>query len=436
MIVIDNSVVITGLPSIKQQFQMSDSALAWVSSAYSLTFGGFLLLCARAGDLLGKKKILVTGLIIFVLSSLAIGMATQAEWLISARAIQGIGAAMLAPSTLSLLQHTFPSGEARIRAISLYAAAGGLSASIGLVLGGVLAQTISWRAGFLINVPIGALLIVGVVKQVSETPRHRGTFDLLGAILSAITMTGLVYGTITSVKVGWAAPQTLLCFSFTTLMLMLFIFVEYRAIQPIMPLTLFCHRERSGAYLTRVLYIGAAMGYFFFSTQMMQNTLHYSAIQAGFAFLPAMLLNFIIAIKVPQITEKIGERTLMLASMTALLIGMGLLSRLNAQSTYFSDLLTPLLLVGAGIGGATGPLTRVGLRDVASAEAGAASGIINAAHQLGGALGISIMVAASSQKTSLDGVALAVMKNHWAFVSGSVLATLAIVVIGFTMRRT
>lgn len=435
MIVIDNSVVITGLPSIKQQFQMSDSALAWVSSAYSLTFGGFLLLCARAGDLLGKKKVLVTGLIIFVLSSLAIGMATQAEWLISARAIQGIGAAMLAPSTLSLLQHTFPSGEARTRAISLYAAAGGLSASIGLVLGGVLAQTISWRAGFLINVPVGALLIVGVVKQVTETPRHQGTFDLLGAILSAITMTGLVYGTITSVNVGWAAAQTLLCFSFTALMLILFIFVEYRAVQPIMPLTLFCHRERSGAYLTRVLYIGAAMGYFFFSTQMMQNTLHYSAIQAGFAFLPAMLLNFIIAIKVPQITEKLGERTLMLVSMTALLIGMGLLSRLNAQSTYFSDLLSPLLLVGAGIGGATGPLTRVGLRDVASAEAGAASGIINAAHQLGGALGISIMVAASSQKSSLNGVALAVMKNHWAFVSGTVLAALAIVVIAFTMRR-
>lgn len=435
MIVIDNSVVITGLPSIKQQLAMSDSGLAWISSAYSLTFGGFLLLCARAGDLLGKKRVLITGLVIFIVSSLAIGMASQAEWLISARAVQGMGAAMLAPSTLSLLQHTFPSGKERTRAISLYAAAGGLSASIGLVVGGILAQTISWRAGFLINVPIGALVLLGVMKQVTETPRHQGTFDLLGAILSAFTMTGLVYGTITSVSIGWTAPQTLVCFALSAIMLIMLVIVERRAAQPIMPLSLFCHRQRSGAYLTRVLYIGAAMGYFFFTTQLMQNILHYSALQAGFAFLPAMLLNFIIAIKVPLITQRMGDRKLMLVSMVALLIGMFLLSRLGAQSTYFNDLLLPLLLVGAGIGGATGPLTRIGLRDVASEEAGAASGIINAAHQLGGALGISIMVAASAQHTSLSGVALAVAKNHWAFNGGTVLAALAIGVIIVTIRR-
>jgi len=414
---------------------MSDSGLAWISSAYSLTFGGFLLLCARAGDLLGKKRVLMAGLIIFVLSSLAIGMARQAGWLIGARAVQGIGAAMLAPSTLSLLQHTFPGGKERTRAISLYAAAGGLSASIGLVIGGILAQTISWRAGFLINVPIGGLLLLSVAKQVKETPRQPGAFDLLGAILSAITMTGLVYGTIISVSVGWESPQTLVCFGSSAIVLIILVIVENRAVQPIMPLTLFCHRERSGAYLTRVLYIGAAMGYFFFATQLMQNILQYSALQAGFAFLPAMLLNFLIAIKVPQITQRTGDRKLMLASMVALIIGMFLLSRLDTHSTYFNDLLWPLLLVGAGIGGATGPLTRIGLRDVTSTDAGAASGIINAAHQLGGALGISIMVAASAQKTPLSGVALAVAKNHWAFVGGTVLAGLAILVIILTIRR-
>ncbi|MDO6406849.1 MFS transporter [Pantoea phytobeneficialis] len=327
-------------------------------------------------------------------------------------------------------------GHARARAISLYAAAGGLSASIGLVVGGIVADLISWRAGFLINVPIGILLIICALRFIPETARHRGKFDVGGAVLSALGMTGLVYATISSVSNGWLSITTMLTFAASIILLWVFVLVEKHAQQPIMPLRLFHSSMRSGAYLARILYIGAAMGFFFFSTQFMQGVLHYSAIQAGLAFLPAMLINFLVALQVPRLTGRFGSQNLLLISLLAVLLGMALLSRLDAQSHYLSGLLLPLILMGFGIGGATGPLTAMGLSGVAASDAGAASGLINAAHQMGGALGLSIMVATAVAGSShLEGISLMLHQNHLAFLAGTGLVALSVVIVLGLIKR-
>lgn len=209
MIVLDISVVLTGLPKIHQQLGFSETNLAWVQSAYTLTFGGFLLLGARAGDVHGRRRMFIVGVAIFTLASLAIGASPTATWMLVWRGIQGIGAAILAPSSLSLLQTNFAEGDARTRAVSYYAAAAGASATVGLVLGGVLAEWVSWRASFYINLPVGIGLVWATRRFITETPRHAGTFDIPGAITSTLGMGGLVYGFIRSAHTGWADPLTL-----------------------------------------------------------------------------------------------------------------------------------------------------------------------------------------------------------------------------------
>ncbi|RVA20248.1 MFS transporter, partial [Mesorhizobium sp. M7D.F.Ca.US.004.03.1.1] len=204
MIVLDTSIVLTGLPKIHQSLGFTDAGLAWVQSAYTLTFGGFLLLGARAGDILGRRLMLIVGLALFTLASLAIGAAQSAAWMISARAIQGLGAAILAPSTLALLQTTFAEGSERTRAVSYYSAVAGVAASVGLVLGGVLADWISWRVGFFINLPIGIAMIIAARRTIVETEQRAGQLDIVGALTSTVGMTALVYGFIRSADTGWA----------------------------------------------------------------------------------------------------------------------------------------------------------------------------------------------------------------------------------------
>ncbi|WP_313687128.1 MFS transporter [Pantoea sp.] len=437
MIVIDNSVVITGLPKIHQELSFSLAGLSWISSAYALTFGGLLLLSAKAGDIFGRKRMLNIGLTIFTLASLAISLAPDAVFLVIARAIQGAGAAILAPSTLAILQITFPAGPARTRAISLYAAAGGLSASVGLVIGGVLAELVSWRAGFMVNVPIGIVLIFAASRYIDETDKQSGKPDIPGAILSSLGMTGIVYGTVSSGTLGWGALVTQLSFLVGGLLLVWFILIERKVDEPIMPLHLFHNAERSGAYAARLLYIGAAMGFFFYSTQFMQGVLHFYPIQAGLAFLPAMMTNFVVALNVPKLVQRMGSRRILILSLLFALIGMLMLSRLDASSTFISGLLLPTIFIGIGIGGAMGPLTTSGINGVAPKDAGAASGIVNVAHQIGGALGLSVLVAAAEAGgENLAKVPLLIHQTGNAFTAGAVLITLSLLLVLTVMGRT
>src|SRR3954468_825660 len=292
MIVLDVSVIITALPSIHTALDFSATGLTWVQSAYTLTFGGLLLLGARAGDLLGRRRVFVAGIGLFTLASLAAGLAQSEAWLLAARAVQGVGAAVAAPSTLALLTTSFPEGGERNRALAAYSAVAGGGGSLGLVLGGLLTALVSWRWGMFISVPIGLTLMYLAPRHLPETERRTGRFDLAGALTSPLGMTAVVYGFVRAAEHGWGETGTVAAFTAGTALLVAFIANELRAEQPITPLRLFVSRERSGALVARLLVVGGMFSMFFFLTQYLQGVLHYDPLQAGLAFLPMTAVMF------------------------------------------------------------------------------------------------------------------------------------------------
>jgi len=392
MIVLDISIVITGLPKIQESLAFSPLGLSWVQNAYTLAFGGLLLLGARAGDILGRRGMFIAGLVLFTAASVAIGLAQSAAWLITARAVQGVGAAILAPSTLALLSTNFEEGPERTRAVAYYGAIAGIGASLGLVLGGIVADALSWRVGFFINLPIGVALIAGARRYLTETERRTAAFDFLGAVTSTLGMTVLVYGIVRAAIGGWTDIVTVVALATGLGLLALFIVNESRARQPVMPLRLFASRERAAAYLSRLLYLGGMLGFWFFITQYMQGVLGFSALQAGLAFLPTTIPNFAAAIVVPQLTKLLGNERLLAAGLALTVAGMAWLSRVSADSAYLTGVALPMILIGVGQGLVLGPLTVAGVAGVAPQDAGAASGLVNVMHQLGGSLGLAILV--------------------------------------------
>jgi EmrB/QacA subfamily drug resistance transporter len=392
MIVVDISIVITGLPQIQSTLGFSAAQLSWVTNAYTLAFGGLLLLGARAGDILGRRRMFIAGLSVFTLASVAIGVGQSAVWLLVARAVQGAGAAVLAPSTLALLSTHFAEGPARTRALSLYAAAAGVGATLGLVLGGLFADLVSWRAGFFINLPIGLLLIVAARRHIAETATRPGRFDLGGAASSTLGMTSLVFGLVRAAEAGWQDEFALAALAAGGLMVLAFVLIERRAGQPVLPLRLLANRERAGAYAARMLFMAGAVGFWFFSTQFLQGVLHLRPLQAGLAFLPVTLPNFASAIAVPRLARRYGSEALLLAGLLLGATGLVWLGQADSQASYWVNIAPPMVLIGLGQGLLLGPLTAAGVAGVAREDTGAASGLVNVAHQLGGALGLGVLV--------------------------------------------
>ncbi|WP_202760165.1 MFS transporter [Delftia acidovorans] len=411
MIVVDISIVITGLPRIQASLGFTSAQLSWVTNAYTLAFGGLLLLGARAGDILGRRRMFILGLALFTLASVSIGLAPCASWLLVSRAIQGVGAAVLAPSTLALLSTHFAEGPGRTRALSLYAAAAGVGATLGLVLGGLFADLVSWRAGFFINLPIGLLLIVAARGHIAETQKQEGQFDAGGAISSTIGMTALVYGLVRAAEAGWHDGLAQGALVGGMLMMLFFIGIERRVRQPILPLRLLTSPQRAGAYITRMLFLGGAVGFWFFCTQFLQGVLHLRPMQAGIAFLPVTLPNFASAMAVPGLARRFGNETLLLAGLLLGVVGLAWLGQAHALSSYWSGIAPPMVLIGLGQGLLLAPLTAAGVAGVAREDAGAASGLVNVAHQLGGALGLGLLVlvfaSAGSSIEQQDSAALA-----------------------------
>lgn len=431
MIVLDISIVITGLPKIRESLGFSAAGLSWVQNAYTLAFGGLLLLGARAGDLLGRRRMFIVGLGLFTVASLAIGLAGSAAWLIAARAVQGVGAAILAPSTLALLSVHFPEGPQRTRALGWYGATAGIGASIGLVLGGVLADLLSWRVGFFINLPIGLLLMLGAQRHLTETPRRAGRLDLLSAGLSALGMAALVYGLVNAASDGWLSPLTFAPLLAGLGLLALFLRSESRAPQPILPMRLFASRQRVGAYLGRLLFLGGMIGFWFYTTQYLQGVLGMRLLQAGLAFLPATLVNFAVALMVPRLTRRFGNAPLLAGGMALSALGMAWLAQVSADSAYFTGVALPMALIGAGQGGVLSPLTVAGVCGVAAEDAGAASGLVNVTHQLGGSLGLGLLVLVFSL-SGLDGSGVRADLAHRiaaCLSAGAVLLALALVAV-------
>lgn len=439
MIVLDISIVITALPKIKESFDLSSASLSWVQNAYTLAFGGLLLLGARAGDILGRKRMFLLGLIIFTLSSLAITIAQFELWLFIGRAFQGVGAAILAPSTLALLAANFEEKDERTKAVAYYGAVAGIGASLGLVLGGIITAWFSWRIAFFINIPIGIALIIAAKYYIVETSKHTGEFDLIGAITSTFGMTSLVYAIVRSAQNSWNETYVITFFVLGVISLILFVFNERNAKQPIMPLRLFEDRQRSGAYIARILFLGAMMGFWFFTTQYLQITLGFTTYEAGLAFLPMTISNFIVALMVPRLTKKFGNSLLLLLGLFVTLAGMFSLSFISQDSSYLYGIALPMILIGIGQGGSLSPLTVSGVANVEAKDAGSASGVVNVAHQLGASLGLGILVVVFSHagENISETKELFIHQISTALQGSSVMLVLAIIVVAiFIMKKT
>lgn len=392
MVVLDTTIVNVALPSMQRGLGFSSSALSWVLNGYILTFGGFLLLGARAGDLLGRRRTFLVGIAVFSLSSLAGGLAVTGWMLLAARALQGTGAALAAPSALSLLTTFFSEGPARVRAIALYTTVSAAGGATGLVAGGLLTELVSWRWVMFVNVPIGlAVWLVGrVVLQ--ETRRRPGRFDVVGALTSTLGMGGIVLGLVEAGSVGWGRPLTVVPLAAGTALLALFVHNESRVEEPILPLRLLGHITRNAANAARGLVYAGMYGLFFFMSQFLQDVQHYSPLAAGVAFLPMPASVFLAS----QLTSRVLVRRLPLRVVTMIgitLSAVGLLLATQLEpATGYDRIVAWFVLVGAGSGISFVTLTTASLHEVDPADAGAASGLINVSQQLGAALGLAVLV--------------------------------------------
>jgi EmrB/QacA subfamily drug resistance transporter len=435
MIVLDASVVITALPKIHEGLHFSTAELSWVQSAYALTFGGLLLLGARAGDIIGRRTVFVLGIGIFTFASLLGGLAQSPAELLVARAVQGVGGAIAAPSTLALLTTSFREGPERTRALAAYSAVAGAGGSVGLVLGGLLTDLISWRAGLFINVPVGALLMWLAPRYLEDTEPQPGRFDFAGAVTSTLGMTALVYGFVRAAEASWGDPITIASFAAGVALLAAFVATERRATHPITPMRLFASRERSGANVARMLIVGGMFSMFFFLSQYLQGVRGFSPLEAGIAFLPMTLVMFSMVRVVPRLIERIGGAALLTAGVTVDALGMMWLSRIGVETPFFPGIAVPLVMMGLGMGGALAPLTSAGIAGVEPGDAGAASGLVNAAQQLGGSLGLSVLVtvfagagSAANRHELTDGVAAAL-------TGSAVLLTIALAIVVLVVGR-
>jgi EmrB/QacA subfamily drug resistance transporter len=392
MVVLDATIVNVALPHIQRSLGFSGSSLSWVLNAYVLTFGGLLLLGARTGDLLGRRRTFLAGIALFAVSSLVGGLATSGWVLLAARAAQGVGGALAAPAALALLTVVFPEGPQRVRAIGLFTTVSAAGAATGLVLGGLLTQWASWRWVMFVNVPIGLAVIAVGLSVLSETERRHGRFDLAGAITSTAGMSGIVLGLVEAGTAGWSSAVTTGSLLAGVALLAVFVRIETTAEEPILPLRILAHQTRASANAARGLGYAGMYGMIFFLTQFLQDVQHHSALVTGLGFLPAPLSVFLSS----QLTSKVlvrrvAPKVLMLAGSVLSALGLILLTQLHGNTPYI-QVLPSFILMGWGMGLSFVSLTTAGLHGVAPADAGAASGVINVAQQIGAALGLAVLV--------------------------------------------
>ena len=393
MVILDATVVNIALPEIQRGLHFSATSLSWVLNGYTLTFGGLLLLGGRAGDILGRRRMFLIGVGLFTLASLAGGLATSAGLLLAARAVQGVGGALASPAVLALMVGSFPEGRERTRALAIYTGVITGGASLGLVLGGVITEWLSWRWVLFINVPIGLIALAAAPRFVAETPRQPGRFDLAGALTSTRGMVSLVYGFIRAAASGWGDGLAVSAFALAAVLLAAFLLIERRAPQPITPLRLFADASRSGSYAARLLLVAGMFGMFFFLTQFLQDVLGFSPLRAGIAFLPMTAMLFGVSRGAPRLMARVGPKTLMIAGMVPAIAGMAWLSRVSPATGYWTGVIGPMLLLGGGLGTVFVPLTTASLAGVRPADSGAASSMVNVMQQVGGALGLAVLVA-------------------------------------------
>jgi|SRR6266571_88683 len=400
MVVLDVTIVNVALPHIQAGLGFSRTGLAWVIDAYTLAFGGLLLLGGRAGDILGRRRMFVIGVLLFAGASLVGGFATSTAWLIASRAAQGVGAAIASPTALALVATTFAEGPERNRAFGIYAAVAGVGGGIGLILGGVLTDLLSWRWVLFVNAPIGALLALAAPVVLPKGERNPGRFDFPGAITVTAGVGSLVYGFIHAASSGWGDTATLASFAAAAVLLATFFTIESRSRQPLLPLHLFAERARWGSY-TVMLMGGASMfGVLFFLTQFLQGPLGYSPLRTGLAFLPLNLIIITSAQVSSRLVPRTGPRPLILFGTSLMVLGLLWLSRLGAGSGYATLVLPAMATIGVGIGQIFVPVTLTAVSGVQRWDSGVASALLNVSQQVGGTLGLSALVTVSATATA------------------------------------
>jgi EmrB/QacA subfamily drug resistance transporter len=396
MVVLDGTIVNVALPHIQRALGFSGTGLEWVVNAYAITFGGLLLLGGRAGDILGRRRVFVAGLLLFSAASLLGGFATSAWWLLTARAVQGVGGAVIAPTALALISTNFPQGQERNRAFSVYAAMAGAGAATGLVLGGVLTTYASWRWVFFVNVPIGVLVAAAAPRVLTESPRRPGRIDWAGAVTGCGGVALLVYG-LSKAATGadgvshWGDAQVVASLAAAVVLLVSFVLIEMRSSHPLLPMRVLADRNRSGALLIMLCVATGLFGVFFFLTLFIQTVLGYSPIRAGIAFLPFAVGVVIGSALASPLVARIGPRPLIVAGAAMVAGGMFWYSRLTEHAGYASHLLGPTLVSSFGLGLVFVPLALVALYNVAEQDSGVASSLLNTAQQVGGAIGLALL---------------------------------------------
>jgi EmrB/QacA subfamily drug resistance transporter len=396
MVVLDATIVNVALPHIQAALGFSGSGLEWVINAYALALGGLLLLGGRAGDLLGRRRMFVAGLLLFSAASLAGGLATSPAWLLAARAVQGAGGAIVMPTALALIVTTFPEGPPRNRAMGVYAAMSAAGGAVGLLAGGLLVTYASWRWVLFVNVPIGIAVALGALIVLPGAARRPGRLDLPGAITGTLGVAALVYGLSSAATSPdgtshWGDAKVVTALAAGAILLATFALVEARSRDALLPVRLLRQRDRLGANLIMLAVGTAVFGVFFFITLFVQDIWGYSALRAGVAFLPLTAVLLAASGAAAALVPRVGARPLLLAGGAASAGGLYWLSRMTEHSTYAGGLLGPSLMTGAGLGLLFVPLPLVALTRVGEADSGVASSLLNVGRQVGGSIGLAVL---------------------------------------------
>ena len=438
MVILDATVVNVALPSIQRDLGLSEANLQWIVNAYTLLFGGFLLLGGRAGDLLGRKRLFLAGVVVFTLASLLDGLSTSSGMLIGSRALQGLGAAFISPAALSIISTTFAEGKERGKALGVWAAIASGGSAIGLVLGGVLTQAFSWPWIFFINVPVGVLTFVLSFRLIPESideEAHR-SFDVAGAVTATGGLMALVFAIVKAQAQGWTSFRTIGEFVLAIALLTAFVVIELRSVAPLVRLDIFRVRSLTAANVVMLLVASGLFAMFFFNSLYIQRVLGYGPLKAGLAFLPFTAGIMVSAGLASQFAPKIGVRVVAGAGMVITTAGLLLLTRIPVHGHYATNVLPPIMLTSLGMGLVFVVLTLVATTGLADADQGLASGLFNTSQQIGGALGLAILATiAASKTTGTPQKAALVHGFHWAFAGGAVFVLAALVVLVVVLRR-
>jgi EmrB/QacA subfamily drug resistance transporter len=443
MIVLDTTIVNVALPSIHEDLHFTETSLVWVVNAYMLTFGGFLLLGGRLGDLFGSRKLFLLGLVFFTIASVGCGLATSQGMLIAARAIQGLGGAVVTAVALSLIMSLFTDNAERAKAMGIYGFVCSAGGSIGVLLGGFLTTALNWHWIFLVNVPIGLLVYLASAKLLPpDKPRECAVrLDFAGAITVTSSMMLAVYAIVNGQTLGWTSPQTLGLLGTALALLIAFLVIEMRVRQPLMPLSLFKLRNVATANTVGVLWAASMFAWFFISALYLQLVLGYNAMQVGLAFLPANLIMAAFSLGLSaRIVMKFGFRGPLAAGLLIAGAGLAWFARAPLAGDFLVDVLPGMVLLGIGAGIAFNPLLLGAMSDASSSESGLASGIVNTAFMMGGSLGLAVLASLAAGRTEsllADGVdKVAALNGGYAlaFLLGAISAVAAAIVGGAFMR--